>query len=395
MRLSLISALFLAVLLSSCGGRQTASADGGDTVPFRYAQLLQLVRHDGYTVATIRHPWRQDAVLHRYVLVPADAPVPEGFPEGTVIRTPLRRSVVFTTVHCSLLSMLHREASVAGVADLKYIKAPYVQEGVSAGRIVDCGDGMSPVIEKIIDLHPDALLLSPFENSGGYGQLEEIDIPIVECAEYMEPSPLGRAEWVRFYGLLYGCEHEADSLFALVDSSYHALRHTVTPESRNPVTPESRNPVMSESRHPDTAPKTSVLVDKVTGSVWYVPGGRSTIGQMLSDAGARYPWASDDRSGSIALPFETVLERAGDCDVWLLRYSGQQPLTRQQLLSEHRGYNQFRSFREGRVYGCNVEQSMFYEDSPFRPDLLLSDFIKILHPDIPDLPALRYYHKVE
>lgn len=387
MRLGLISALFLAVLLSSCGGRQTASADGGDTVPFRYAQLLQLVRYDGYTVATIRHPWRQDAVLHRYVLVPADAPVPEGSPEGTVIRTPLRRSVVFTTVHCSLLSMLHREASVAGVADLKYIKAPYVQEGVAAGRIVDCGDGMSPVIEKIIDLHPDALLLSPFENSGGYGQLEEIDIPIVECAEYMEPSPLGRAEWVRFYGLLYGCEHEADSLFALVDSSYHALRHTVMPESRNPV--------VSESRHPDTATKTSVLVDKVTGSVWYVPGGRSTIGQMLSDAGARYPWASDDRSGSIALPFETVLERAGDCDVWLLRYSGQQPLTRQQLLSEHRGYNQFRSFREGRVYGCNVEQSMFYEDSPFRPDLLLSDFIKILHPDIPDLPALRYYHKVE
>ena len=388
--------ILLAVLLSSCGGRQTASADGGDTVPFRYAQLLQLVRHDGYTVATIRHPWRQDAVLHRYVLVPAAAPVPEGFPaapipegfpEGTVIRTPLRRSVVFTTVHCSLLSMLHREASVAGVADLKYIKAPYVQEGVAAGRIVDCGDGMSPVIEKIIDLHPDALLLSPFENSGGYGQLEEIDIPIVECAEYMEPSPLGRAEWVRFYGLLYGCEHEADSLFALVDSSYHALRHTVMPESRNPV--------MSESRNPATAPKTSVLVDKVTGSVWYVPGGRSTIGQMLSDAGARYPWASDDRSGSIALPFETVLERAGDCDVWLLRYSGQQPLTRQQLLSEHRGYNQFRSFREGRVYGCNVEQSMFYEDSPFRPDLLLSDFIKILHPDIPDLPALRYYHKVE
>lgn len=364
--------ILLAVLLSSCGGRQTASADGGDTVPFRYAKLLQLVRHEGYTVATIRHPWRQDAVLHQYVLLPADATVPEGYPEGTVIRTPLQRSVVFTTVHCSLLSMLHREASVAGVADLKYIKAPYVQEGVDGGRIVDCGDGMSPVIEKIIDLHPDALLLSPFENSGGYGQLEEIDIPIVECAEYMEPSPLGRAEWVRFYGLLYGCEHEADSLFALVDSSYHALKK-LTANSQEPT----------------------ALMDKVTGSVWYVPGGRSTIGQMLSDAGARYPWADDSRSGSIALPFETVLERAGDCDVWLLRYSAQQPLTRQQLLSEHRGYNQFRSFREGRVYGCNVELSMFYEDSPFRPDLLLADFIKILHPDIPNLPPLRYYHKVE
>ena len=237
-----------------------SSADGGDTVRLQYARLLSLVRYQGYTVATISHPWRHDAVLHRYVLIPADSALPEVLPEGTVIRTPLRRSVVFTTVHCSLLSMLHRENSVAGVADLKYIKAPFVQAGVNSGQIMeapfvqagvnsgqimDCGDGMSPVIEKIIDLHPDAMLLSPFENSGGYGQLEEIDIPIVECAEYMEASPLGRAEWVRFYGMLYGCEHEADSLFALVDSSYNALKQQMSGIKQ----------------------RTSSLLDKITGSV--------------------------------------------------------------------------------------------------------------------------------
>lgn len=350
-----------------------SSADGGDTVRLQYARLLSLVRYQGYTVATISHPWRHDAVLHRYVLIPADSALPEVVPEGTVIRTPLRRSVVFTTVHCSLLSMLHRENSVAGVADLKYIKAPFVQSGVDSGRIMDCGDGMSPVIENIIDLHPDAMLLSPFENSGGYGPLEEIDIPIVECAEYMEASPLGRAEWVRFYGMLFGCEREADSLFALVDSSYNALKRQTSGIKQ----------------------RTSSLLDKITGSVWYVPGGRSTIGCMLADAGADYPWAVDDHSGSVALPFETVLERAGESDVWLLRYSGQQKLTRQQLLSEHRGYSQFRSFREGRVYGCNVEQSLFYEESPFRPDLLLSDFIRILHPDVLPHHTLRYYHLVK
>jgi iron complex transport system substrate-binding protein len=350
-----------------------SSADGGDTVRFQYAQLLNLVRYQGYTVATISHPWRQDAVLHQYVLVPADSALPELLPEGTLIRTPLCRSVVFTTVHCSLLNMLHCENSVAGVADLKYIKAPFVQAGVNSGHIMDCGDGMSPVIEKIIDLHPDAMLLSPFENSGGYGQLEEIDIPIVECAEYMEASPLGRAEWVRFYGMLYGCEHEADSLFAVVDSSYNALKQQISGIKQ----------------------QTSSLLDKITGSVWYVPGGRSTIGCMLADAGADYPWAADEHSGSVALSFETVLERAGESDVWLLRYSGQQKLTLQQLLSEHRGYSQFRSFREGRVYGCNVEQSLFYEESPFRPDLLLSDFIRILHPDVLPHYPLRYYHLVE
>ena len=349
-----------------------SSADGGDTVRFQYVKLLSLVRYQGYTVATISHPWRQNAVLHQYVLVPADSVVPEDLPEGTLIRTPLRRSLVFTTVHCSLLSMLHREQSVAGVADLKYIKAPYIQEGVQKGRITDCGDGMSPVVEKIIDLHPDALLLSPFENSGGYGPLEEIDIPIVECAEYMEPTPLGRAEWVRFYGMLYGCEREADSLFAVVDSSYNALKK---------LTANSKKPKAN--------------IDKITGSVWYVPGGRSTIGQMLADAGADYPWAHDEHSGSVALPFETVLERAGECDVWLLRYSGLQPLTRQQLLNEHRGYHQFRAFNNRQVYGCNVEQSLFYEESPFRPDLLLSDFIRILHPDALPHHELRYYHPLE
>ena len=83
---------------------------------------------------------------------------------------------------------------------------------------------MSPVIEKIIDEHPDALFLSPFENSGGYGKLEEINIPIIECADYMEASPLARAEWLRFYGMLFGCEERADMLFQSVDNNYHQLK---------------------------------------------------------------------------------------------------------------------------------------------------------------------------
>ena len=188
----------------------------------------------------------------------------------------------------------------------------------------------------------------------------------------MEQSPLARAEWMRFYGMLYGKEHEADSLFALVDSSYHALK-TLAATSNISRT---------------------VLMDKQTGGVWYVPGGRSTIGRMLDDAGARYPFAQDEHSGSLPLPFETVLERSGDADVWLFRYDNQQPITRQQLLAEQPGYNQLRPVHEDELYGCNVATSMFYEESPFRPDLLLQDFIQILHPDLQGLPPLRYYKKL-
>lgn len=374
---SVLILLLTAVLLSSCGRQTTALQDGGDTVVFKYARRLTIVRHDGYTVATLQNPWHEGKVLHQYLLVPASQELPKGMPHGTLIRTPLRRSVIFTTVHCALLQMLHQEQHIAGVADLKYIKIPYIHEQVAKGRISDCGDGMSPVIEKIIDQHPDAIFLSPFENSGGYGKVEEIDIPIVECAEYMEPTPLARAEWMRFYGMLFGCEQRADSLFAVVDSSYHALKALAKKESEK-VT----------GRQP------SVLLDKVTGSVWYVPGGRSTIGQMLADAQCRYPWSADEHSGSVSLPFETVLERAGECDVWLFRFSSDHLITYGELLSEHHGYDQFRAFRNRQAYGCNVELSQFYEQSPFRPDYLLGDFIKILHPDIPGLPPLRYYQKL-
>lgn len=373
MRNNLILILLATVPLFSCGGHTGAQQEEGDTVAFRYARRLTVVRYKDYTVATLQNPWHEGKTLHRYVLLPREKKQPAELPDGTVIRTPLQRSIVFTTVHCSLLQMLHSEGRIAGVADLKYIKLPYIHEAVRKNRIMDCGDGMSPVIEKIIDAQPDAILLSPFENSGGYGKLDDINIPIVECAEYMEPTPLGRAEWMRFYGMLYGCEHEADSLFAVVDSSYQAMRRLAA----------------------TSAIHRSVLVDKVTGSVWYVPGGRSTIGQMLRDAGGSYAWSEDEHSGSVSLPFETVLEKAGDSDVWMFRFSSDHLLTYRELSGEHHGYGQFKAFRNREAYGCNVELSSFYEEAPFRPDYLLGDFLKILHPDILNLPELRYYQKLE
>lgn len=374
--------ILLTVLLVSCGGRQTtATQETGDTVVFKYASLLTVVRHQDYTEVMLKNPWKEGMTLHRYLLVPDTSDVDvtsltshHSPLTSTIVRTPLKQSVIFTTVHCAMLMSLDKEDCISGVADLKYIKIPWIQEQVKAGHITDVGEGMSPIVEKIIDQRPDALFLSPFENSGGYGRLEEIGIPIIECAEYMESSPLARAEWLRFYGMLFGCEQKADSLFAVVDSSYCAMKELVS------------RLASADSR---------VLLDKVTGSVWYVPGGRSTIGQMIQDAGGDYPWANDDHSGSVSLPFEAVLEKAGEANVWLFRYSSDHDITSNELLSEHHGYSQFKAFRSGEMYGCDVERSLFYEESPFRPDWLLGDFIHILHPDLSDLPPLRYYKKVK
>ena len=369
----------IVVLLAACRGGQTSSVQAvGDTLAFKYATQLTVVRYDGYTVATLKNPWKEGMTLHQYLFVPTSAAADSSLftlhsslPNATVIRTPLSRSMIFSTVHCAMLMDFGKQDCIAGVADLKYIKIPWIQQQVQQGKITDVGDGLSPVVEKIIDQRPDALFLSPFENSGGYGKLEDIDIPIVECAEYMESTPLGRAEWLRFYGLLFGCEQKADSLFDAIDKNYNQLKTLVTQKNRP-----------------------SVLLDNVTGSVWYVPGGKSTIGQMIQDAGGSYPWAADEHSGSVSLPFENVLEKAGETDVWLFRYSSDHDITYDELRSEHHGYNQFKAFRDKNVYGCNVELSPFYEETPFRPDWLLNDFIRILHPELEGLAPLRYYKKL-
>lgn len=365
----------IAVALLSCG-RRTASEPqaAGDSLAFKYATLLTITEHDGYAVATIRNPWKPGKLLHRYVLVPRTTmDVPDDSPSGTVIRIPIQRAAVFTTVHCALLTELGLGNRIVSVADAKYIKVPYIQEQIKKGRIADCGNGMNPIVEKIMDVRPEVIMLSPFENSGGYGKTEEIGIPLIECAEYMETSPLARAEWMRFYGLLFGEATKADRLFQRVDSSYTALKQQAT----------------------EAGPGRSVIIDKMVGSVWYMPGGRSTIGQMLQDAGAQYAWATNDQSGSLALPFETVLERGGEADVWMLRYSSDHSWDYNELLASHHGYSQLRSFRQHEVYGCNVELSHFYEETPFHPDRLLSDFLQILHPNIIGLPPLRYYKKIE
>ena len=362
------------LFLSACGGRSKATSTlvTGDTIPLRYAENLTLVAYPEYTVATLRNPWDTLRTLHTYILVPAAEPLPAHLPQGTVVRTPLSKAVVYSSVHCGLVNNLGAFNSIGGICDLKYIKLPVVQEGVKRGTIADCGDGMNPDMEKIIDLHPDAILLSPFENSGGYGRIEKLNIPIIECADYMETSALGRAEWMRFYGLLFGAAPKVDSLFAEVDSCYKRLQHRAMLSSVS----------------------LSVVSELKSGSAWYVPGGRSTMGRLFNDACGRYVFAEDKHSGSIPLAFETVFDKAGDADVWIIKYNRDRDMSYSDLKADYIGYTGFKAFKTRNIYGCNTAKVPFYEETPFRPDYLLADLIQILHPEIGDLGGLRYFCKL-
>ena len=263
-----------------------------------YAELLSITCHDDYTDVKISNPWDSSRLLHRYILVPKTQNVPSNLPQGTVVRTPLSNTLVYASVHCSLLEQLDALSQIGGVCDLSYIKTPALLSRAENGKLTDAGNSMSPDIERVMSLNPDAILLSPFENAG-YGRIGKIGIPIIECADYLETSPLGRAEWIKFFGLLYGKEVEADSIFTEVEKNYTELRDKIGVLSSAPV-------VISELK---------------SGSAWYMPGGKSYMARFFKDAGAAYPWSDNTETGSIPLSFETVFNRAGKADIGLLNRS--------------------------------------------------------------------------
>lgn len=360
------------LLLSACGGgSKTSSLQAeGDTVRMKYSSLLQIVKHADYTVVTIRNPWDTLKVLHTYLLADREKPLPEHLPEGTIVRTPLQKSVIYSSVHCSLWSELDELKGIGGVCGLEYIKLPQIQEGCRNGSIVNVGNSMNPDIERIIDLRPDAILLSPFENSGGYGRVGKLNIPIIECADYMETSALGRAEWMRLYGLLLGKEAQADSLFAGIEKEYLTLTQQV--KSQNLKRP-------------------TVISEMKNSSAWYIPGGNSTMGRLFQDAGADYVFAYLSNSGSVPLAFETVFDRGGNADIWLIKYNQPQDKTYSELERDYAPYARFKAFQDRKVYGCNTNHVPFYEESPFHPELLLKDLIKIFHPELLPDYDLKYF----
>ena len=365
--------IFATVWLSACGGRTAASSPrGGDTLDLRYAENLTLVDCGSYQMATLRNPWDTSQVLHTYLLVPRGDSLPVELPEGTVVRIPLERAVVFSSVHCALLEELGALDAIGGVCDLRYIMMPRIQERCRSGRIVDAGNGMNPDVEKIVSLRADALLLSPFENSGGYGRLGKLGVPLVECADYMETSPLGRAEWIRFYGRLFGRAAEADSVFAQVERRYRALASKAAGAGHRP----------------------KVLSDLKSGSAWYVPAGRSTTGRIYADAGGDYVFAGLEGSGSVPMSFETVYDKARDADVWLIKYNAPVDKTCDDLRRDYAPYAGFKAFRDRQIYGCNTAECPFYEETPFHPERLLADLVKMFHPGLSDSRDMRYFRKL-
>ncbi|MDL2305554.1 ABC transporter substrate-binding protein [Bacteroides sp. OttesenSCG-928-D19] len=289
-------------------------------------------------------------------------------PKGTVVRVPLRNMVVYTSVHSAVLDVLGATGDIVGVCESRYIKVPAVKEGLGNGSIQDLGEATSPNVERMIEIGAEVVLASPFDH-GSYGPVEKLGIPIIECADYMETDPLGRAEWIKFIGLLTGRTLQAESFFRETESNYLRVKALVE-------NVESRPKLMTGMKF---------------GSAWYVPAGESFMARVYKDAGADYLFSYLPGSGGTPMSFETVLDKAIHADIWVMHYNREEDMTYDALKSDYSPYSQFDPFRNRRIYGCNTNHSLYYEEVPIRPDYLLTELIAIFHPQLVPDYTFRYF----
>lgn len=367
----LILALIILSGIASCSPDRKSSNPADIDTGFKYARLISMQDlDDKSTLVTIINPWDSTAVLARYALVEKGNHVTSELPAGTVtLQVPVNNAVVYSGIHTGLLNELGSLDAVSGVCDTAYISDKATMAGVRSGEIAYCGRNTSPLLEKMILLKPEVVVLSPYENSNESSRISSFGMKVVQAADYLETTPLGRAEWMKFFGRLFGVEEKADSLFNEVEKSYLTLKNMASRSDKKP----------------------KVLFDRIYSGVWYVPTSGSVTGKLIEDAGGINPFSKYNNHGSAGLTAEEVLSTAFDSDVWLIRYS-EPEVTLQSLVSEKTLYQKFNAYQNGNVYTASTINSTLFDDGAFHPEKILRELIRILHPEL-DKSPFEYYKK--
>lgn len=330
-----------------------------------YARFLKMEKQDNYTLVSIVNPWDSVHLLDRFVLLPRGEKVPKHLGHIRVLHTPQTACVPLSTVHAALALKLGAAQNIVGLADAEWVVSPTLK----AANFPSAGVGMSLNVERLAALKAQLLLSTPFENERHKDKFrgQIVNIP---CVDYMEPSPLGRAEWIKFFGLLWGCEAKADSLFAIEELKYQNIVQQVSATHERP----------------------KVMTDVMMQGAWYVPGGRSYVAQVIADAGGHYLFAENTKEGSINVSVEEMLQRcAQNADVWVIKHHDSKLMQRKALAQDNKIYTQFRPWQERALYYCNTLEQPYYEDLPFAPSVLLQEWAKILHPSVFGAYRLQYF----
>lgn len=367
MRFSLYKVLFISVLFSFIGCKKNETKEVVNTTntanSIQYAKNLAIEKQSGYTVVTVSNPWPDAVKNFTYILKEKNGIVPDSLKKYTQINVPLQSIVVTSTTNIPFLEMLCVEKSLVGFPHTDYISSEKTRVLIDAGSVKNVGQNEKLNIEQLIDLAPELIVTFGIDNNNPtLENLQKSGLKVLIQADWMEQSPLGKAEWLKLYGVLFGKEKEANQLFDNIVKEYNNAVKLVASQK----------------------PTSTVLYGSMYQDQWYVARGSSWVAQFMKDAKGDYLWKDLEGTGSLGLSFENILDKAKTANFWIATGSFK---SLAELNNANPHYSQFDAFNNKTIYTFEGKTgatggTIFYELSPARPDLVLKDYIKIFHPEL-------------
>lgn len=364
--------LFTIFFLSTCkkGPAKDTTLKKEYTSTVRYAKGFDIINNNGIRKLAIKTPYQNAKEAHVYML---DS---KSDITRNTIKVPVEKVIVTSTTHIPMLELLGVEENIIGFPNTKFVSSKKTRALIDKNKIKEVGQQAELNTEVLIDLKPELIVgFSVDGANASYDIIQKAGIPVILNGEWLEETPLGRAEWIKFFGVLFGKEHIADSIFNSIEKNYLQAKLAAAKIVKSPT-------VMTGSLYKD---------------IWYVPGGKSFAASFFKDANLHYLWRDAEGTGSLSLSLETVLDKANRADFWL---GCGLCVSKEQLMASNNFYDQFEAFKKDKVYTIATKKGatggiIYFELAPTRPDLVLKDLITIIDPDIfPDY-ELTFYEKLK
>ena len=337
-----------------------------EKVSVTYATGFSITEYTNYSILEIKNPWPKAEKSYRYALIPKENAMKITLNSNDfdgIISIPVEKIVVTSTTHIPALELLEVEQTLVGFPGTDYISSEKTRTLIDRKLVRELGKNEGINTEVLLELRPDVVIGFGIDgNNKTFETIRKSGIPVIYNGDWVETSPLAKAEWIKFFGALYSKEKEADSIFKHIETNYLEAKKIAA----NVV---NRPSVLSGAMHKD---------------MWYLPSGTSSEAQLLKDANANYLWADTNEKGSLSLNFETVFEKAKDADIWISPsyYSSLEAIEK---ANEH--YKKFKAFQTKNIYSFVNKTGqtggvLYFELGMARPDLVLKDLVKICHPEL-------------
>ena len=368
--MKIIKFLILLLIVSACKNEtkndnslpQTKTKD----IALKYAEGFKISQSDHSKTIEITKAWPEAEKTYTYLLLTKEQAAKTTYNKADydgVIITPITKTVVTSTTHIPALELLGVEETLIGFPSTDYISSEKTRKLIDEGKVRELGKNEGINTEVLLELNPNVVVGFGVEGvNKTFEVIKKAGIPVIYNGDWAESSALAKAEWIKFFGVLFSKEKEADSIFNTIEKEYLAAKEIAEKAKTNPT-------VLSGAMYKD---------------VWYLPKGSSPEAQFLKDANVNYLWSETTGNGSLSLSFEAVLVKAKDADLWLSpSYYG----SLEQLEKANPLYANFKAFQNKSIYTFVNKKGgtggvLYYELGTARPDLVLKDLIKIAHPEL-------------